>query len=141
MLGMRVCLSHSFDRFYVVTKLELPKIEDLKCMMFQFDDKCIYIDVAHKNPKHKTNYYSELKAYCEKIVPYVYLYKKQIEYYNWTAYEILTNKINLILPNYKRDKRQKRQMISALVSGFIDLAYEAFQVFCITEEKRHYIKQ
>ena len=23
-------LSHSFDRFYVVTKLELPKVEDLK---------------------------------------------------------------------------------------------------------------
>ena len=23
-------LSHSFDRFYVVTKFELPKVEDLK---------------------------------------------------------------------------------------------------------------
>ena len=25
-------LSHSFDRFYVVTKFELPKVEDLKLM-------------------------------------------------------------------------------------------------------------
>ena len=30
-------LAHSFDRFYVVTKFEMPKIEDLKLTMFTFD--------------------------------------------------------------------------------------------------------
>ena len=30
-------LSHSFDRFYVVTKIEIPKVSDLNLTMFQFD--------------------------------------------------------------------------------------------------------
>ena len=29
-------LAHSFDRFYVVTKFEMPKIEDLKLTTFNF---------------------------------------------------------------------------------------------------------
>ena len=28
-------VSHSFDRFYIVTKFELPKVEDLKYHMMQ----------------------------------------------------------------------------------------------------------
>ena len=30
-------LAHSFDRFYVVTKFEMPMIEDLKLTTFAFD--------------------------------------------------------------------------------------------------------
>ena len=30
-------LSHSFDRFYVVTKFEMPKVKDLKLTTFTFD--------------------------------------------------------------------------------------------------------
>ena len=30
-------LSHSFDRFYIVTKFELPKMTDLKFTTFGFD--------------------------------------------------------------------------------------------------------
>ena len=30
-------LSHSFDRFYVVTKIEIPKVLDLNLTLFQFD--------------------------------------------------------------------------------------------------------
>ena len=32
-------LSHSFDRFYVVTKFELPKVEDLKLTTISYDSK------------------------------------------------------------------------------------------------------
>ena len=50
--------------------------------------------------------------------------KKKIAYYNCTAYEMLTNKIDLILPIFPRDKRHKRGIITSLISGFIGLAYE-----------------
>ena len=36
-------LFHFFDRFYVVTKFELPKVEDLRLRMVQFDSKCSYL--------------------------------------------------------------------------------------------------
>ena len=35
-------LAHSFDRFYVVTKFKMPKIEDLKLTTFSFDLTCNY---------------------------------------------------------------------------------------------------
>ena len=36
-------LSHSFDKIYIVTKFELPKVEDLKLMKVDFDSKCSYL--------------------------------------------------------------------------------------------------
>ena len=35
-------LSHSFDRFYVVTEIEIPKVSDLNLTLFQFDYNCSY---------------------------------------------------------------------------------------------------
>ena len=36
-------LTHSFDRFYVVTKFEMPKIDDLKLTAFTFDFACKHL--------------------------------------------------------------------------------------------------
>ena len=36
-------LSHSFDRFYVVTKIEIPKVSDLDLTLFQFDYNCSHV--------------------------------------------------------------------------------------------------
>ena len=36
-------LSHSFDRFYVVTKFELPKVEDLKLTTISYNSDCKYL--------------------------------------------------------------------------------------------------
>ena len=37
-------LSHSFDRFYVVTKFMLPSLRDLKFSDINYDDTCAYLD-------------------------------------------------------------------------------------------------
>ena len=37
-------LAHSFDRFYVVTKLTLPTIGDLNFSKLNYDDTCTYVD-------------------------------------------------------------------------------------------------
>ena len=36
-------LTHSFDRFCVVTKFILPTIQDLKLSTLKFDDKCEHL--------------------------------------------------------------------------------------------------
>ena len=64
-----------------------------------------------------------------KIVPYVNFNKKQIDYYNCTACEILTNEIGLILPTCPRDNRYKTGIITTFVSGFIELAYKGISSF------------
>ena len=52
----------------------------------------------------------------------------------------------MILPKFEdrekklKQKRQKRQIISALISGFIGLAYEGVSSYYSMNKKRHYNK-
>ena len=74
-------------------------------------------------------------VYCKNIIPYMYLYKYQVKYYEKTVYEILEKDIGLILPKFEdreknvKQKRQERQIISALIRGLLGLAYEGISSF------------
>ena len=65
----------------------------------------------------------------------MYLYKHQVEYYEKTVYDILEIDIGLILLKFKDRKKninqrcQKRQIISALISEFLGLAFEGISSF------------
>ena len=72
---------------------------------------------------------NEIKQYCVKIVPHIDYYRKQIEHYNQTAFDILTDEIALILPTFTNRDRQKRGIITPLVTGFVGLAYEGISSF------------
>ena len=73
-------LSHSFDRFYIITKFELPKTKDLKPATFGFDFECSYAN----HTSTSTTDYVRLMNYCMKIVSYTQLYQRQMQYYNKT---------------------------------------------------------
>ena len=74
-------------------------------------------------------------VYCKNIIPYMYLYKHQVEYYEKTVYDFLEKDIRLILPRFEdretkvNQKCQKRQIISALISEFMGLAFEGISSF------------
>ena len=130
-----VMLSHSFDQFYIVTKLELPKTEDLRLTTFKFEFECSYANSTGTN----TNY-AKLLKYCMKIALYAQLYQKQIQHYNHTAYDTLANDIGKILPKYPTYNRHKRGAILAsilggIASSIIGLAYEGISSFL--NHKRH----
>ena len=114
-------LSHSFDRFNVVTKFQIPNIRDLRLTTFSFD-------LTRKHLNISNHYMQRYIKHCKRIAPYVKFYKKQIEYYNCTAYEILQNEIGLILPAFTNDKRQKRDIIAtvlgSIAASIVGLAYE-----------------
>ena len=98
-------LAHSFDRFYVVTKIEMPKVLDLNLTMFQFDYNCshvanikkIVVGFGLKVPSMIINMF---KTYCRNLIPYMYLYKHQVEYYEKMVYNILEKDIGMILPKF-----------------------------------------
>ena len=56
-------------------------------------------------------------------------HKKQVDYYNWTAYEIIINELALILPTISKQERQKRGIITSLITGLISLAYKGISSF------------
>ena len=130
-------LSQSFDRFYVIMKIEIPKVSDLKLTLFQFHYNCSHVGNTEKGTRFPS--LSMIKemfdVYCKNIIPYMYLYKHQVEYYEKTVYDILEKDIGLILPKFENienninQKCKKRQIISALISGIIGLAFKGISGF------------
>ena len=130
-------LVHSFDRSYVVTRIEIPKVLDLNLTVFQFDYNCSHVTNIEKDTKFKvpSTIKDMFKVYCKNIIPYMYLYKYQVEYYEKTLYNILEKDIGLILPKFGNKETNvhstcpRRQIKSALISGFIGLAFEGISSF------------
>ena len=120
-------LAHSFNRFYEVTKFILPMIGDLKFSKLDFDDTCACTENKFANNTESSKYILELKAFCNKIKPFVTSHNKLINSYNNTAHNILEKEIKLLLPQVKR--KQKCGIITTLVSSFIGLAYEGISSF------------
>ena len=116
-------------------KFELPKTKDLRLVTFKFEFECSYANHTSTN----TNYATLLK-YCMKIALYAQLYQRQIQYYNQTAYDTLTDNIGKILPKFLTDNRHKQGAILASILGsfaskVIGLAYEGISSFL--NHKRH----
>ena len=130
-------LSHSFGRFYVVTKIVIPKVSNLNLTLFQFDYNRSHVVNIEKgmNFKIPSTIKDMFNVYCENKIPYMYLYKHHVKYYEKAVYDILEKDIGLILPKCEKretnvhQKCQKRQIISALISGFIGLAFEGISSF------------
>ena len=95
-------LAHSFDRFYVITRIEIPKILDLNLTVFQFDYNCSHVTNIEKDTKFivPSTIKDMFKVYCKNIIPYMYLYKYQMEYYEKMVYNILEKDIGFILPKF-----------------------------------------
>ena len=99
-------------------------MEDLKFSPIEFDSTCNYLNVNVDRNHFPTQFILNFKNYCRKIIPFIDFYKKEIDSYNNTAHEISTKEISLILPNFPKDKKEKRNTIASLVTSFIGLVYE-----------------
>ena len=111
----------------MVTKFELPKVEDLQFDYIPYDAEYAHFD--NPKPGQIIGMIKAVKYYCVKIAPHIYYYRKQIAYYNQISTDILTNELALILPTFPKQDRQKRGIITSLVTGFIGLAYEGISSF------------
>ena len=128
-------LTHSLDRFYVVAKYKMPKIEHLQFATFSFDLTCNHLNISRKS------YLLRYTRHCRRIAPYVKFYKQQIDYYNWTASNILQNEIGLILPSFNNNRKKSflTTILGTITSKVIGLAFEGISSFL--HHKRHNVLQ
>ena len=115
-----------YAKYKAVTKFEIPKLEDLRFTTFSSD-------LTYKHLNTSNHYMQRCIKHCKGIAPCVKFYKKKIGYYNCTAYEILQNKLGLVLPIFTNNKRQKRGIITTILGSIasyvIGLAYERISSF------------
>ena len=129
-------LAHSFDRFYVITKFVLPTLDDLKLSPIKYDKEYKYLRNLddEDNDQIKQNI-KDLLFYCSKVRPFMALYRMQISAHNLTAHKILNTEVDLILPKFIGEHRNKRGIFGAIISGFLGLAFERISSFL--HHKRH----
>ena len=129
-------LAHSFDRFFVIIKFVLPTLDDWKLSPIKYDKECNYLRNLddEDDDKIKENI-RDLLFYCAKVRPFMALYRIQISVYNLTAHKILKNEVNLILPKFHKEHRNKRGIFGTIISGFLGLAFEGISSFLY--HKRH----
>ena len=101
-------INFKYDRFYVVTKLILPTINDLNFFPIDFDSECSYLNVNINRHTYPMQYLPKIKTFCENIVTSIDFYKKQIDYYNKRVHEIL-RRDSFDTPKFpKKQKRKER---------------------------------
>ena len=129
-------LAHSFDRFYLITKFVLPTLDDLKLSPIKYDKECNYLrNLDDESDDQIKQNIKDLLFYCSKVRPFIALYKMQISIHNLTAHKILKNEVDLILPKFHKEHRNKRGIFGAIISGFLGLAFEGISSFL--HHKRH----
>ena len=85
--------SHSFDRFYVVTKCIQPAIEDIKSSPITLDMECSYLHIKLDKNAHVVKHFPNIRSFCSKIIPLIHYYRKHVHSYNKIVYNILMKKI------------------------------------------------
>ena len=96
-------LTHSFVRFYFVTKFILPMLDDLKLSSIKYNKEWNYLHNLddQDNDQIKKNI-KDFLLYCAEVRPYIAFYKMQIKAHNNTTHHILKNKVDLILPKFPK---------------------------------------
>ena len=68
-------------------------------------------------------------------------YKMQTKAHNATVHHILKNEVDLILPKFYTEQRNKRGIFGAIILGFIWLGFEGISSFLLHKDIKPYLKQ
>ena len=105
-------LAHSFDRFHVITKFVLPTLDNLKLSPIKYVKECNYLrNLDDEDDDQIKENIKDLLFYCSKVRPFMALYRMQISANNLTAHKNLKNKVDLILPKFHKEHRNKREIL------------------------------
>ena len=110
-------------------------MDDLKLSPIRYDKECKYI--CHLDDQDNKQIKQNIKdlLYCAKLRSYMAFFKMQIKVHNAMAHHILKNDVDLILPKFYKGQKNKRGISSAIITGFIGLAFEDISNFL--HHKRH----
>ena len=68
-------------------------------------------------------------------------YKMQINAHKNTTHHILKNEVDLILPKFNYGQKSKRGIFSAIIAGFIGLAFKGISSFLHNRRRKALQKQ
>ena len=85
-------LHHNIHRVWIITKVVLPKLKDVKFPDINFDPECKFVDQL-KNSMAASKHVNSIRSICKSMKPIVTLLKQKKLYYESAIKGILKEEI------------------------------------------------
>ena len=97
-------LNHNIDRVWVVTKIKIPKYEEIRFPNISFDPDCKFLDSLKNGNTHTQ--VDSIKQLCRDSAPLIYLFQYKENYKQRLIQKLLTEDLRLALKGKRlRDRR------------------------------------
>ena len=119
-------LNHNIDRVWVVTKIKIPKYEELRFPDISFDPECKFLD-----PLKNRNTYTHIKSIkqlCRDSAPLINLFQYKEDYKQQLIQQLLDKDLNLVLKG-KRLKNRRSTLHSRVPKSNESLAQNSSHLF------------
>ena len=97
-------LNHNIDRVWVVTKIKIPRYEEIKFPNISFDPECKFLDPL-KNGNTYTHIES-IKQLCRDSAPLINLFWYKENYKQWLIQQLLDEDLTLALKGKRLKNRR-----------------------------------
>ena len=99
-------LNHNIDRVWVVTKIKIPKYEEIRFPNISFDPDCKFLDSLKNGNTHTQ--VDSIKQLCRDSAPLIYLFQYKENYKQRLIQKLLAEDLRLALKGKRlRDRRSR----------------------------------
>ena len=99
-------LNHNIDRVWVVTKIKIPKYEQIRFPNISFDPDCKFLDSLKNGNTHIQ--VDSIRQLCRDSAPLIYLFQYKENYKQRLIQKLLTEDLRLVLKGKRlRDRRSR----------------------------------
>ena len=88
-------LNHNIDRIWVVTKIKIPKYEEIKFPNISFDPECKFLDSLNNGNTYR--HVESIKQLCRDSVPLINLFRYKENYKQRPIQQLLNEDLTLAL--------------------------------------------
>ena len=99
-------LNHNIDRIWVVTKVKIPKYEEIRFPNISFDPNCNFLDSLRNGNTHAQ--VDSIKQLCRDSAPLLHLFQYKENYKKKLIQKLLNEDLRIVLKGKRlRSKRSK----------------------------------
>ena len=92
--------NHNIDRVWVVTKIKIPKYEEIKFLNISFDPECKFLESLNNGNTYR--HIQSIKQLCRDSAPLINLFWYKENYKQRLIQQLLNEDLTLVLTNLDR---------------------------------------
>ena len=108
-------LNHNIDRVWVVTKVKIPKYEEIRFPNISFDPNCNFLDSLRNGNTHAQ--VDSIKQLCRDSAPLLHLFQYKDNYKKKLIQKLLNEDLRIALKGKRLRSRRSKTHIRVPKSG------------------------